>query len=132
LASHALWGKRKEVGRPKEKKKSPNNELNNKVLYHFNPRIKDTQEDTCDALLFDRLVSTFWTDMLHIFGLPLNIFYHEDQGSRLLQNAGTHLSSREHHSQETYCCENLKFQTARNGTEIVTFACHTLSMCSSS
>jgi len=83
---------------------------------NFNPRIKNTQEDRCDALLFDRRVSTFWTDTLHIFGLLLNIFYHEDQGSRLLQNASTHLSSTEHHSQETYCCENLKFRTARDGT----------------
>jgi len=118
LASHALWGKEKKWGDQKKRKKSLNNELNNRILYHFNPRIKDTQEDTCDALLSGRLVSTFWTDMLHIFGLPLNTFYHEDQGSRLLQNAGTHLSSTEHHSQDTYCCENLKFQTARDGNEI--------------
>jgi hypothetical protein len=104
------------MGKPKEKKRSLNNKLNKTVLYNFNPRIKDTQEDRCDALLFDRRVSTFWRDMLHIFGLLLNIFYHEDQGSRLLQNASTHLSSTEHHSQETYCCENLKFHTARDVT----------------
>jgi len=70
--------------------------------------------------------------MLHSFSLLLNIFYHEDQGSRLLQNASSHLSSKEHHSQETYCCENLKFQTARDGTEILKFVCHRLSVRSSS
>jgi hypothetical protein len=127
-----IIGERKEKGTPKEKKGSLNNELNNTVLYHFNPRIKDTQEDRCDALLFDRWVPTFWRDMLPIFGLLLNIFYHEDQGSRLVQNAGTHLSSTEHHSQQMYYCENLKFQTARDGPEILTFACHCLSVCSSS
>jgi len=70
--------------------------------------------------------------MLHIFDLLQNKFYHEDQGSRLLQNAGTHLSGTEYHSWETYLCENLKFQSARDGTDILTFARHCLSVCSSS